>query len=170
MNAMKARTVLWTAACGVLAAAVVVSARSLALATPARDRIARKEGELLRLSRIDEEAAAVRNAVQAVESLGAERLGAPAALPDLPAALSKPDDVRTESRPFADGWMEVTATATFRDAPLRDAMTLADLAAAARPAWRLVSCDVRASPRGAGTGQVTLVLATVRRLTEAGEP
>jgi hypothetical protein len=168
MKLALSRTLLWAAAGLVFGAAVVTSLRSLALAPGAAERIARKESELAQLQRLQRDDESVRAALLAVESLGDEVLQSPTILPALPAAGVKPDDVRTETRSFGDGWSEVTTTATFREAPLRDVMALADVASAARPPWRLVSCDSRAAPRGAGTGQATLVLATVRRGSSGG--
>lgn len=62
------------------------------------------------------------------------------------------------------GWTLHRREVAFHEAPLSQVMAFVDTAQAARPPWRPVEVDIRASAHTPGVGQVVLVLETVERV------
>lgn len=151
--------VLWAISAVAIAAGALMTARTFAGAWAASSELGRKLREAEQLRNLDFEAARYRAARRAYEQLS--RKQAASLAPLLKEAFPDVEiQQRDERKEIGEGWVLRHKDLTFSGVPLKKsmdgAMALVQKAEALRPPWRLTTCEVKASPSSAGSGDIVL--------------
>ncbi len=162
MNAPTTARIRLGLALAVAAAGVLLTLYSLAALSEDLSKLERKTTALATLRRLAADQRGTQRALAPFEALATKQ---PPSLTDLAAKTLPgiaPGIRQRESQGAANGWQTRRVEVKFDAAPAALGSFLA-AAAAARPPWRLVECDLVAGVPGPDTVRVTLLLEALEK-------
>lgn len=157
------RRLLWIGSVLVLIMGLGMTIHSVGQMDKVLLKLKNKLDSLDRLRSMEREINRYVIAQQAFEQLSEKY---PASLADLLKGVlpgHKVDDIREIRRESIPGWTVRQTEIVFSEVPLGDLMEFVCKAETQRPPWRLIKCNIKASPRIAGSGQVVLLLEALEK-------
>ncbi|MCX7591935.1 MAG: hypothetical protein N2255_09955 [Kiritimatiellae bacterium] len=156
--------ILWFGSWLALAFGVVLSIRTFVSMPSAQERLNRAVKNALRLREMESSLVNFEIAREAFEKLPAKR--APALESVFAGAISEMrlPELRDAETVRLNGWVLHRQEVAFAEVSLARVMQFIHLAETHRPPWRLVSCEIRSSPRLPGTGHVVALFESLEKV------